>query len=71
MQKMLFYITALGFASYLRNDPPVATTDPPTREEVLAVQSWWDADYNCKNILLNGLDGKLYDVFALSAKTAK
>ncbi|KAM7267614.1 hypothetical protein ACFE04_009780 [Oxalis oulophora] len=59
-QKMELYISALGFRAQLTDDPQTLGENP-TREQTIVVQTWNDADYMCKNIILNGLEEKLYD----------
>ena len=73
-QKMLFYLTTLGLATYLTNDAPKVTLDGPSQEEncekLTALDAWNHADFLCRNYVLNGLSDALYNVYG-SMKTAK
>ncbi|KAK0596722.1 hypothetical protein LWI29_018407 [Acer saccharum] len=66
-QKMLFYLTTLNLAKFLKEDAPKPGT---SKEEATAVDAWHHADYICKNHILNGLDDALYNVYS-PIKTAK
>ena len=60
-QKMLFYLTTLNLAKFLKEDAPSSGS---TKEEAAAVDAWHHADFLCKNYILNGLDIGLYKVYS-------
>lgn len=66
-QKMLFYLTTLNLAKFLKENAPATGS---TTEAVAAVDAWHHADFLCKNYILNGLDNVLYNVYS-PIKTAK
>ena len=59
-QKMLFYLTTLSLAKFLREDPP-----PLAKGETnnAAVDTWKNSDFLCRNYILNGLDNTFYNVY--------
>lgn len=68
-QKMLFYLTTLHLARYLREDAaiPAEDADSQTRSACDALSH---SDFLCRNYILNGLDNTLYSVYS-ATKTAK
>ncbi|VFQ77289.1 unnamed protein product [Cuscuta campestris] len=68
-QRMLFWLTTLNLARYLREDPHVGgeNADEPT---VQAKEAWIANNYTCLNLILNCLSDALYAVYsrATSAK---
>ena len=50
---MLFYLTTLNLAKFLKEDAPKPGT---FKEEAAVVDAWHHVDYICKNHILNGLD---------------
>ncbi|XP_061993387.1 uncharacterized protein LOC133711251 [Rosa rugosa] len=60
-QKMLFYLTTLNLAKFLKESAPASGS---TVEEAAAVDAWHHADFLCKNYILNGLDIVLYKVYS-------
>ena len=68
--KMLFYLTTLSLARFLKEDPPNVNVNEADAQAVRAVQAWKDADYLCRNYVLNGLTDSLYNVFCVK-QTAK
>ncbi|GFZ05623.1 hypothetical protein Acr_17g0011950 [Actinidia rufa] len=66
-QKMLFYLTALSLARFLKEDAPVVSEGETNREVITARDAWGHADFLCRNYVLNGLDNSLYNVYC--AKT--
>ncbi|VFQ90292.1 unnamed protein product [Cuscuta campestris] len=68
-QRMLFWLTTLNLARYLREDPPVVgeNADEPT---IQAKEAWIANNYTCLNLILNCLSDALYAVYrrAASAK---
>ena len=69
-QKMLFYLTTLNLARFLREDAPILKEDEAARQVVAAVDAWKHANFLCRNFVLNGLDNTLYNVYS-PIKTAK
>ena len=67
---MLFYLTTLNLAKFLREDAPVCSEDEADRQVVAVVDAWKHSDFLCKNYILNGLDNTLYNVYS-PIKTAK
>ena len=63
-QKMLFYLTTLNLAKFLREDVPVCSENEADRQVVAAVDAWKYYDFLCKNYILNGLDNTLYNVYS-------
>ena len=64
-QKMLFYLTTLNLAKFLREDAPVCSENEADRQVVVAtVDAWKHSDFLCKNYILNGLDNTLYNVYS-------
>ncbi|VFQ65106.1 unnamed protein product [Cuscuta campestris] len=68
-QKMMFFMTVLGFAEYLQQDPPQPNE---TNNPLVAMvnQAWYHNNYLAINIILEGLGDSLYPVYA-GAKLAK
>ena len=69
-QKMLFYLTTLSLARFLKKDAHVASEGETNREVITARDAWGHADFLCRNYVLNGLDNTLYNVYC-AKKTAK
>ena len=69
-QKMLFYLTTLNLARFLREDALILKEDETDRQVVAVVDAWKHADFLCRNYILNGLDNTLYNVYS-PIKTAK
>ena len=62
-QKMLFNLTTLNLSRYLIEETPMLTAESDT-QMVFAVDAWKHSDYICRNYVLNGLTGLLYDVYS-------
>ena len=62
-EEMLFYLTTLNLSRYLREETPMLTAESDT-QAVFAVDAWKHSDYICRNYVLNGLTGLLYDVYS-------
>lgn len=69
MQKMLFYLTALGLSRYLTEASPEKVFNPD-KETFLAVEAWNQGEYLCRNSILSGLTDTLYLMYD-KIKTAK
>ncbi|VFQ69320.1 unnamed protein product [Cuscuta campestris] len=65
-QRMLFWLTTLNLARYLREDPPVVgeNADEPT---VQVKEAWIANNYTCLNLILNCLSDALYAVYSRAA----
>ena len=63
-QKMLFYLTTLNLAKFLREDAPVCSENEADIQVVAAVDAWKHSNFLCKNYILNGLDNTLYNVYS-------
>ncbi|KAA0042920.1 pol polyprotein [Cucumis melo var. makuwa] len=61
---MLFYLTTLNLAKFLKEDAPILLEGETDKEKQLAVDAWKHAGYLCKNYTLNGLDNTLYNVYS-------
>ena len=61
-QNMLFYLTTLNLARFLREDTPALKENETDKQVVAAMEAWKHADFLCRNYLLNGLDNTLYNV---------
>ena len=48
-QKMLFYLTMLNLAMFLREDAPVCSENEADRQVVVAVDACKHSDFLCKN----------------------
>ena len=60
---MLFYVTTLNLARFLREDVLALKENETDKQVVAAVEAWKHADFLCRNYLLNGLDNTLYNVY--------
>ena len=69
-QKMLFYLTTLNLARFLRENAPTLNEDETDWQVVAAVDAWKHANFLCRNYILNGLDNTLYNVYSY-IKTAR
>ena len=69
-QKMLFYLTTLNLARFLKEDPPIVREDEVDPQVFHAADAWKHSDFLCQNYILNGLTDSLYNVYS-SKKTAK
>jgi len=68
-QKMLFFLTVKKVAHAATTKTPTLPEDP-TDEQTREATAWEEADFLCKNFILNGLSDDLYDYY-ISNKTAK
>ncbi|VFQ83562.1 unnamed protein product [Cuscuta campestris] len=61
-QKMMFFLTVLGFAEYIQQDPPQPNeaNDPLV---AMVNQAWYHNNYLALNIILEGLGDTLYPVY--------
>ena len=67
---MLFYLTTLNLAKVLSEDPPAVAENEPNRQKVMALDTWKQTDYLCRNYMFNSLTDSLYSVFC-SKSSAK
>ncbi|KAL6564564.1 hypothetical protein OROMI_016014 [Orobanche minor] len=70
LQKMLFYLTTLGIAVYLKDDPPVVSEMETDRTKHFSYDQWCNSDFTCHNTIMNGLIDSLYNVYS-QIKTCK
>ncbi|XP_073121333.1 uncharacterized protein [Henckelia pumila] len=68
-QKMLFYLTTLHLARFLKEVVAVPAPNVDTQARS-AFDAWSHSDFLCRNYILNGLDNTLYSVYS-ATKTAK
>ena len=68
-QKMMFYLTTLNLARFLREDPPTIREDETDAQVVHAVDAWKHSDFLCRNYILNGLSDSLYSVYSMIRTT--
>ena len=61
---MLFYLTTLNLAKFLREDAPVCSENGADHQVVAAVDAWKHSVFLCKNYIFNGLDNTLYNVYS-------
>ena len=65
-QKMLFYLTTLHLARYLYEEAPKQKEgDDADFQTVVAIDTWKQGGFLCKNYILNGLDNMLYNVYSV------
>ncbi|XP_021802755.1 uncharacterized protein LOC110746825 [Prunus avium] len=69
-QKMLFYLTTMNLANAVKEEVPVATENPVSKETLSAIDAWKHSEFCCRNYILNSLDDNLYDIYS-ACKTAK
>ncbi|XP_073042015.1 uncharacterized protein [Primulina eburnea] len=69
-QKMLFYLTTLALAKFLKEDPPTVYEEEQNTQKRAAVDAWNHSDFLCKNYILNRLDNALSNVYC-QVQTAK
>ncbi|VFQ91446.1 unnamed protein product [Cuscuta campestris] len=68
-QKMTFFLTVLGFAEYVQQDPP-QPNDANDPLVAMVNQAWYHNNYLAINIILEGLGDTMYPFYA-GAKLAK
>ena len=61
--KMLFYLTTLQLAKFLKETPLGHVKGEPEASWKLRVEAWSQGDFLCKNYLMGGLDNTLYNVY--------
>ncbi|XP_039032913.1 uncharacterized protein LOC120168171 [Hibiscus syriacus] len=70
-QKMLFYLTTLNLAKFLKDDPPTIREDEVDAATAFNItEAWKHSDFLCRKYMLNGLSDALYEVYNVK-KTAK
>ncbi|GMP95241.1 hypothetical protein CsSME_00044354 [Camellia sinensis var. sinensis] len=62
-QKMLFYLTTLNLARFVKENAPALNEDETDRQAIAAVEAWKHFDFLCQNYILNGLDNTLYNKY--------
>ncbi|KAL3629905.1 hypothetical protein CASFOL_026217 [Castilleja foliolosa] len=64
-QKMLFYLTMIGFVNFVKEDEPSTPAETETNFVVRAAyDNWHNGDYLCKGFLLSSLEDSLSNVYA-------
>ena len=64
-QKMVFFLTTIGLARFLTEDPPATPREGEADPQVLrAYVGWNESDYLCRNHVLNCLADSLYNVYS-------
>ena len=67
---MLFYLTTLKLARFLKEDALALVGNEFDQQVVAAMDAWKQADFLCRNYVINGLDNTLYNVYC-TKQTAK
>ncbi|CAM8877471.1 unnamed protein product [Rhodiola kirilowii] len=60
---MHFNLTQLGFARYLTENTPMVAENETDHQVLMAYNAWKDAEYLCRNYVLNSLNDVLYKVY--------
>jgi hypothetical protein len=69
-QKMVFFLTTIGLARFLTEDPPSTPREGEADPQVLrAYVGWNESDYLCRNHVLNCLADSLYNVYSLKVSS--
>ena len=66
---MLFYLTTLNLVRFLTEDAPKLKEDECDIQVINAIDVWKYSDFLCKNYVLNGLIGSLYNVYYTKSST--
>ncbi|CAM8944214.1 unnamed protein product [Rhodiola kirilowii] len=66
---MHFYLTQLGFARYLTENTPMVAENETDHQVLMAYNVWKDAEYLCRNYVLNSLNDVLYKVYCTKTST--
>ncbi|KAH1064046.1 hypothetical protein J1N35_029033 [Gossypium stocksii] len=68
-QKMLFYLTMLNMAKFLKDDPPIFREDEEdTITSFNIAEAWNNSNFLCRNYILNSLSDELYDVYSIKKR---
>lgn len=67
---MLFHLTTLSLAKFLKEDPPTIPEGDTDEQKNATLDAWIQSDFLCRNYILNGLDNALYNVYC-QVKSAK
>ncbi|CAM8943806.1 unnamed protein product [Rhodiola kirilowii] len=60
---MHFYLTQLGFARYQTENTPMVAENETDHQVLMAYNAWKDAEYLCRNYVLNSLNNVLYKMY--------
>ena len=60
---MLFYLTTLSLARFLSEDVPAVEKNAQDKQKLMALDAWIQADFLCRNYILNGLADPLFHEF--------
>ncbi|XP_039006630.1 uncharacterized protein LOC120134222 [Hibiscus syriacus] len=67
---MLFYLSTLNLAKFLKDDPPTIRDDEmDTATAFNITEAWKHSDFLCRNYILNGLSDALYEVYSIKKNT--
>ncbi|XP_075084784.1 uncharacterized protein LOC142168031 [Nicotiana tabacum] len=69
-QNMFFYLTTLTLQKFIKEDVLVLPESTPENERFMVTKAWKHSDFLCKNYILSGLEGDLYNVYS-NVKTSK
>lgn len=62
-QKMLFYLTTLSLARFLKEDPPTIPVNKVDPKKRATLDAWNQSDFLCMNYILKRLENALYNVY--------
>ncbi|CAM8943813.1 unnamed protein product [Rhodiola kirilowii] len=68
---MHFYLTQLGFARYQNENTPMVAENETDHQVLMAYNAWKDAEYLCRNYVLNSLNNVLYKVYFTKTSAKK
>ncbi|CAM8943434.1 unnamed protein product [Rhodiola kirilowii] len=61
--KMHFYLSQLGLGRYLTEETPTVAEGETDNQVLIAYNAWKDAEYLCRNYMMNCLSDVLYKVY--------
>ncbi|CAM8895411.1 unnamed protein product [Rhodiola kirilowii] len=64
---MHFYLTKLGLARYLTDETPTISDEEYDPIVLMTFNTWKDADYMCRNYVLNSLNDTPYNVYCIKS----
>lgn len=62
-QKMLFYLTTLSLARFLKEDPPAIPVNKVDPKKRATLDAWNQSDFLCMNYIFKRLENALYNVY--------
>ncbi|XP_059306253.1 uncharacterized protein LOC132057649 [Lycium ferocissimum] len=63
-KKMFFYLMNLSRQMFIKEEVPVLPESTPENERFIVIEAWKHSDFLCKNYILSGLKGDLYNVYS-------